>query len=247
MNPASLVGLVEASSPFITNPTGEDPLPLWVPDDREALAAAAVARRHTEGCSGTEEQLGSKGESVRGATESTGGVGKPEPSVARGDDSEASTRCGSPSSDADAHDAQVPPDRYHAAFTAARLYTSSDALKGSNVTKADHENWVADTADEAKGVRGCPLWGGTYEERRTRFLQQYGDAYNVDIEQVQKKELRRFEGQVYMDYAGAPPFFILRRRVFKCHLCKHGQYCENQQRGARHAPTVLQLQNIERC
>ncbi|PHJ20435.1 cysteine desulfurase selenocysteine lyase family plp dependent transferase superfamily protein [Cystoisospora suis] len=203
LNPTAFVSFADASSAASENLTAEVPLPLWVPDDKEALAAAAVARRHTEGCSGAEEQLG---EDTEGLPRGIGGADGAEErgmSVAKGDSSDGSTLCGGQGKDTDARDAQVPPDRYHASFTAAQLYTSSEALKGSNVTKVDQEHWVEHTADEAKGVRGCPLWGGTYDERRTRFLQQYGDVYNVDIEQVQKKELSRFAGQVYMDYAGS--------------------------------------------
>ncbi|PFH37656.1 cysteine desulfurase/selenocysteine lyase family PLP dependent transferase superfamily protein [Besnoitia besnoiti] len=187
----------------------DDDVPLVVPTDNEALAEAAAARRHTEGCSETEERRGASRVGMDGKEALTNSAQDDAPRDA------SQRQCTRPRPGAASE--RGPSDRYQTAFTAAQLFTASSepAGEGDALEKTSRREAAAPTtargeaveeeaaADAHKRGLSCPLWGGSYEERRTRFLLRYGDAYNVQVEQIRQKELTRFEGQIYMDYAGS--------------------------------------------
>nr|CEL70351.1 TPA: molybdopterin cofactor sulfurase, putative [Neospora caninum Liverpool] len=181
-----------------------DDLPLVVPTDAQALAEAAAARRHTEGCSETEERTGESNPVPEGEAR-TGGNDQQPPA-----DGAASqcTRVGS-----GATSQRASSMRYQTALAATQLFSSLEGARsdaGSREplqragTKSAARAAAEDACAEASHPRhSCPLWGGSYDERRSRFLLRYGDLYNQEIEEIKERELERFKGQVYMDYAGS--------------------------------------------
>ncbi|EPR56969.1 cysteine desulfurase/selenocysteine lyase family PLP dependent transferase superfamily protein [Toxoplasma gondii RUB] len=181
------------------NQSGE--IPLVVPTDSQALAEAAAARRHTEGCSETEERTG---ESNVGP-EKYGGTGL-QATQTQPVDSSSPSQCTRRASGTAGREASS--DRYSTAYAATQLFASSEAshAEGDPLAEASTRERAAGMAAAAEAQKhrpSCPLWGESYDERRSRFLQRYGDAYNLEIEAIKERELERFSGQVYMDYAGS--------------------------------------------